>query len=148
MNPAVIGKIADMVKHIADLAKTVVESSDPEKYSNSVESLSHGVNDTYDQMRQLIINSEKFSEEEKLERLQTLAQQEMATKERCGEAIKGNREHVAGIAMEIVKGFLTCGISFVPGIAKNFKESKNDTKAILDNGAEVLELPVAEDVTV
>lgn len=126
MNIAVIGKIADMVKKVADLSKTVVESSDPEKYANSVEKLNKGVSDTYEQMRLIIINSDKFSEEEKLERLADLANQEQESKKKCDEAIKGNREQVANIALEVVKGLLTCGISFIPEITKRLKLKPND----------------------
>jgi hypothetical protein len=124
MNPAVIEKIAEAVKAVADLCKKVIEAGDPEKYANSVESLNRGVSDTYEQMRAIIVNSEKFSEEEKLERLTALAAQEQASKQKCDEAIKGNRQQVASIALEVTKGLLTCGVYYVPGIAKGFGKNK------------------------
>lgn len=121
MKMAFIGKIADMIKGVADLSKSVVESTDPEKYANAVEKLNQGVSDTYEQMRTIIVNSNKLTEEEKLEKLEALAKQEFESKAKCDEAIKGNREHVANIAMEIIKGLLTCGVSFAPEIAKRLK---------------------------
>ena len=130
MNIGVLGKIADMIKEISSLARTVVESADSDKYAYSVETLNKGVSDTYEQMRLLIMNSDKFSDEEKLERLAALAEQESESKRKCGEAIKGNRENVANIALEVAKGLLTCGISFVPGIAKELKLLGNKQKAL------------------
>jgi ATP-dependent DNA ligase len=127
MSVAVVGKLIEMVKQIADLSKTVIEASDPEKYAKGVEALNSGVSQTYDQMRSVIVNSNKFSDEEKLERLQELALQEQASKQKCSEAINGNREQVAKIAMEVVTGLLTCGISFVPEIAKRLKISLSDS---------------------
>lgn len=132
MNVTFIGKITEMIKHIADLSKTVVETSDPEKYANGVEKLNKGVSDTYEQMRLVIINSKTFSEEEKLQRLEALANQELESKKRCDEAIKGNREQIANIAMEIVKGLLTCGISFIPEVIKRTKLSMNDNTVCLE----------------
>ena len=39
---ALIGKLADMVKGVSELSKTVVEQADSEKYANSVNSLNQG----------------------------------------------------------------------------------------------------------
>ncbi len=126
MNPAFIGKIADMIKSVADLSKSVVESTDPEKYANAMEKLNQGVSDTYDQMRTIIINSDKFTEEEKLEKLEALAKQELESKAKCDVALRENREHVANIAMDIIKGLLTCGVSFAPEIIKRLKLPASD----------------------
>lgn len=143
MNFAIVGKIADMIKEISSLSKTVVEAADSEKYAKSVESLNKEVDATYAQMRSVIVNSEKFSEEEKLERLEKLAEQEKESKRKCGEAIQGNRENVAKIALEVAKGLMTCGISFVPGIFKEVKQlgNKNKTLALQDSSAIVADLP-------
>ena len=85
---ALIGKLADMVKGVSELSKTVVEQADSEKYANSVNSLNQGVSDTYEQMRQLIVNSDTMSDEEKIERLQLIADQEREAKRQCGQEIK------------------------------------------------------------
>ena len=145
MNPAVIGKVADMVKSISDLCKKVIDAGDPEKYASSVESLNKGVSDTYEQMRMIIINSDKFSEEEKLERLSQLAKQEEESKKKCDEAIKGNRQHVANIAMEVAKGLLTCGVYYVPSIARNFKKSLGTQSKSIGQGDD-LQLLLEENV--
>ena len=34
-----VGKIADMIKSIADLSKFIIESTDPEKYANGIAKL-------------------------------------------------------------------------------------------------------------
>ena len=141
MNPAVIGKISDMVKSISDLCKKVIDAGDPEKYANSIETLSHGVSDTYEQMRLIIVNSDKFTEEEKLERLATLAKQEEDSKRKCDEAIKGNRQQVAIIALEVAKGLFTCGICYVPGIAKGFKNTLGKRNEALEQITDLQLLP-------
>lgn len=121
INMAIITKLLDCVKTIADLSKTVIESADSEKYAKSVETLNHGVDDTFAEMRAVIMNSTKFSEEEKLERLQELARSEQEAKQKCDEAIKGNRDHVAKIAKDVMMGLMTCGLSFVPEMVKKIK---------------------------
>ena len=121
MTPAFIGKIADMIKGVSDLSKSVVESTDPEKYANAMQKLNEGVSDTYGQMRTIIASSSNLTEEEKLEKLEALAKQELESKAKCEEALRGNREYVANIAMEIIKGLLTCGVSFAPAIVKKLK---------------------------
>lgn len=146
MNTAVIEKVADMVKSISDLCKKVIDAGDPEKYASSVKSLNEGVSDTYEQMRMIIVNSDKFTEKEKLERLSQLAKQEEESKRKCDEAIKGNRQQVANIALEVAKGLFTCGIYYAPGIAKNVKnaigkrnksiERGNDLQLLLQENAE------------
>lgn len=133
---AFIGKIADMVKGVSDLGKTVVEQADSEKYANSVDSLNKGVSDTYEQMRLLIVNSDSLSDEEKLEKLQLLAEQERESKRQCGQEIRENRENVGKIALEVTKGVLTGGLSFAPSIVKEVKQMKK-----MKQKDEVLELP-------
>lgn len=133
MNPAIIEKAIELFKSVSDLSQKVVDAGDSEKYAKSVEELNKGVSNSYDAMREIIISSDKFSEEEKLERLSKLAEQEQESKRKCGEAIKGNRENVANIALEVIKGFLTCGISFVPAIAKNMKIALKDEQQVIES---------------
>lgn len=121
MNLKIIQAALSALKSISDLSQKVIDAGDPEKYANSVQTLNQGVDDTYTQMREVIMKSEKFSEEEKLERLQDLAVREAEAKRMCGEAIKGNREHVSKVVLEVFKGFLTCGISFTPAIVKQIQ---------------------------
>ena len=127
MNPAFIKAIVDMIKSVADLCKTALDASDPEKYAKGVQNLNEGVSDTYAEMRRIIANNVNFSEEEKLRRLSELAQMEEESKRKCGEAIKGNREQIGKITLEIVAGFLTCGVSFAPAIVKKVKAMREET---------------------
>ena len=140
---AFVGKLADMVKGVSELGKTVVEQADSEKYANSVDSLNKGVSDTYGQMRLLIVNSDTLSDTEKLEKLQLLAEQERESTRQCGQEIKENRESVGKIALEVTKGVLTCGLSFVPSIVKEAKQlsSKNETLKLADTTTTVMDLP-------
>ncbi len=130
----------EALKGITELSKKVIDEGDPEKYAKSVSELNQGVSSSYEAMRNIIINSKSFSDEEKVKRLAELAEQEEASKQKCSEAIRGNRENVAKIAMEVFKGFLTCGISFAPAIVRSFK------KALAENGDEesVIELEEIE----
>lgn len=115
-----IDGIVEAIKQVAVLGQKAVDAGDPEKYVKSVEVLNRGVSDTYEQMRQIIVSSDNFTEEEKLERLAKLAKEEAESKKRCDEAIQGNREQVARIVLGITKGLLTCGISYIPDIAQSF----------------------------
>ena len=134
----IIDSALKLCKSVSDLSQKVIDAADPEKYSKSVDELNKGVSDSYAAMRNIIMTSEKFSDEEKLERLNKLAEQEQESKRKCGEAIKGNRENVANISLEIVKGFLTCGISFAPSIAKNMKASTKQEQITIDGEAPLL----------
>ena len=129
MKPAFIKAIADMIKGVADLCKTALDASDPEKYAKGVQNLNEGVSDTYAEMRRIIANNESFSEEEKLKRLGELAQMEEESKRKCEEAINGNREQIGKITYEIVMGFLTCGISFAPAVIKKIKAMHEENHA-------------------
>ena len=140
MNVKLIEKIVDMVKKLADLGEKVIDAGDPEKYANSVESLNRGVSDTYEQMRMIIVNSEKFSEEEKLVRLKELAEQEEESRKKCDAAIQGNREQVASIVLEVTKAFLTCGVCYVPELARNIKNPKKKAVGEIPESADTLQL--------
>ena len=138
MATPIIEKAIDLFKSISDLCKKVMDAGDPTKYAQSVEELNQGVSDTYVTMRTIIINSKQFSDEEKLRRLTELAEQESEAKRKCGEAIKGNRENVAKIALDVVMGLLTCGISFAPAILKNLKSALADGKNIPEIDSDAL----------
>ncbi|MBQ3528075.1 MAG: hypothetical protein IJA52_05940 [Clostridia bacterium] len=132
MGIAIFSKALDMLKSVADLCKKVIDAGDPEKYAKSVNDLSDGLSSTYDSMREIIMKSDKFSEEEKLQRLKELAAQEEETKRKCGEAIKDNRDNIAKIVIEVLKGFMTCGLSFAPGIIQKFREGNVDLENIVE----------------
>ena len=78
------------------------------------------------QMRQMIIEDEQLSTDEKMKRLESIDQSQQQAQERREKAIKENRENVSKVALEIFKGFLTCGISFVPAVVNEMKKSIGD----------------------
>ena len=138
---AFVGKLADMVKGVSELGKSVVEQSDSEKYANSVDTLSKGVSDSYEAMRSVIRNSETMSDEEKLKQLQLIADREKETKSQYGQEIRENRENVAKIALEVTKGVLTAGLSFAPSIVKEVKQlgHKDDPLELEENHFDVVD---------
>lgn len=139
MKKKLIDKFADISQNMSEVAKSVVEDGSTEKYIQAVETLHDG--DTHREMRKLIVNSEEFSDAEKLRRLAELDDREMASKKEHGESIKSNREHAANTALKIVAGVLTAGMSVaVPEIAKTVSEKK---AARLAKTAE--SLPLIED---
>lgn len=83
-------------------------------------------------MRSIIVNSNEFSDEEKVKKLQELAGYEMNAKRNCSEMIMDNRENVAKITMEVVKGLLTCGLSFAPAIVKRMKVALSEKSELLE----------------
>lgn len=130
MNIAVIQKAVEMIKSMSDLCQKVIDAGNPEKYAASVNELNQGVSDTFAEMRNIIANDPQLNTDEKLARLQELAIKEEETKKRCGEAIQGNREHVAKVILEVFAGLLTCGISFAPGIVKGVKTALVEKKKL------------------
>ena len=134
MNIKIIEEVVKMIRSLSDLTQKVIDAGDPQKYANGVKELNHGVDETYARMREIIINNEKFSEDEKIERLQKLAVQEQEALKVAGEAVKSNRENAGKVALEVFKGLLTCGVSFAPSIAKGFKKalSKENSVAAID----------------
>ncbi len=154
---AFIKAAIDLVKNLSQLSTKVIEAGDPEKYADNVEKLHQGVGESYDLMRRIIEDDKTLSTEEKLERLNRIAIDEQAAKDRCGEALNGHREKTAKIALDVLQGFLTCGLSFTPAIVKKIKsawnekdttpsleaESKEDFPVYID--ADAIEIEVSED---
>ena len=133
MGAGIIKAAIEMVKSLSELSTKVIEAGDPEKYVESVEKLHNGVDESYAMMRNIVENDTKLSTEEKLEKLKEIAEGEQKAKEKCGEALDGHREKTAKIALDVLKGFLTCGLSFTPALIKSIKnalEGKNDPELI------------------
>lgn len=133
MGAGIIKAAIEMVKSLSELSTKVIEAGDPEKYVESVEKLHNGVAESYAMMRNIVDNDTNLSTEEKLEKLQKIAEDEQKSKEKCGEALDGHREKTAKIALDVLKGFLTCGLSFTPALIKSIKnalESKEDPELI------------------
>lgn len=133
MGAGIIKAAIEMVKSLSELSTKVIEAGDPEKYVESVEKLHNGVDESYAMMRNIVENDKKLSTEEKLEKLKEIAEGEQKAKEKCGEALDGHREKTAKIALDVLIGFLTCGLSFTPALIKNIKnalEGKDDPELI------------------
>ena len=122
----ILDKALGLLNKISELVNKVLDTSDPKKYADAVVELNQGVSSTYDVMRDVIKNSEQFSDEVKIEKLRQLAELQMNSNKCCDEAIQGNREKVAKVTMDVFKGFLTCGLSFAPAIIKMFKSALKD----------------------
>lgn len=138
MNFKIIKVVLEIFSKIVDLTNKVIDAGDPEKYVKSVQELNKGVSETYAEMRDIISNDPKMSSEEKLKKLQELAECEERAKEKCGEAIIGNRENVAKITLEVLKGLLTCGVSFTPAIARGIKNALSKSNANIELENELL----------
>ena len=123
MSPALIKAAIDMVKSMTDLTAKVIDAGDPKKYAESVEKLHSGVDESYALMRSIVENDNSLSTDEKLEKLKQLAEEEQAAKDKCGEALEGHREKTSKIAIDVLQGFLTCGLSFTPAIIKSIKKA-------------------------
>ena len=130
MNIKIIEYAVGVFKNITDLCKKVMDAGDGEKYAKEINALNHGVDDTYTQMRKIIVESKEFSDDEKTKKLEELAQSEMKAKKICGDDIRENRSNVAKVSLEICKGFLTCGLSFTPALIKSIKNSLSDDSSI------------------
>ena len=129
MGLPIIQYIVQMVKSIADLGNKIIDSADNEKYTKAVNSLNKNVDETYEKMRELIEKDETLTIEQKLEKLEKLANSQIAAKQGCDEVLKGNREHIHKIVSEVFLGLTTCGISYVPkiiGSKKRIKQIENN----------------------
>lgn len=128
MGVAIFSIVLEMIKNITSLCNKVADAGDSEKYARSINELSQGVSDSYSQMRNIICNSDKFSDDEKLIKLQELAGQEIEAKRKCDEMVKENRKNIGKIVLYVFEGLLTCGLSFAPAIIEkiNNATSKGD----------------------
>ncbi len=126
MSLGLVKSAIDMVNSLSNLTQKVMDAGDPEKYSESIERLHQGVAESYDMMRQIVQNDDSLTADEKIEKLKKIAEDEETSKKKCGEALEGHREKTAQIAITVLKGFLTCGLSFTPAIIKSIKGALDD----------------------
>ena len=128
MGLPIIQYIVQIVKNITELGNKIIDSADNEKYAKAVNSLNKNVDETYEKMRELIEKDETLTIEQKLDKLEKLANSQIAAKQSCDETLKGNREHVHKIVSEVFFGLTTCGISYIPkiiGSKKNIAQLEN-----------------------
>ena len=128
MSTPIIQHIVEIVKNLTTLGNKLVDSTDAEKYSKGVHSLNQNIEETYSKMRELIVNDTTLSVEQKEEKLYSLANSQLKAKERCQEAIQGNKESVARVTAEIILALSTCGISYIPKLVNQNKKYNDVNK--------------------
>ena len=122
MGAGVIGCILQIVSNVTSLTNKAVDASDPEKYAEGIHALNRNIDDTYAKMREVIMNSNSFTEDEKLERLEKLAKSQEAARKSCEHSVQENRAHMAKIITEMFLALTTCGISYIPKAVKGRKK--------------------------
>ena len=70
--PAIIEGIVSAIKGLTNVCDKMVDGADAQKYADSVQTLNKNVDETYNQMRQLIINDDKLTQDQKLAKLENL----------------------------------------------------------------------------
>ena len=143
MNFKIMESIISFAKGIGAMSNKLIDASDPEKYANGVKALGESVDETYAKMRELISQDESLSISEKIEKLDKLAQSQLAAQQACEKSIQENREHVAKIVAEVFAALATCGISFIPKALKKHKKNV----AIVADTTTYSELPAEETET-
>ena len=148
MGIAIFNGIMQAFGNILGICTKAMDASDSEKYVQSVEKLTHNVDQTYEKMREIISNDETLTADEKIEKLEKIANSQIAARQTCEEAIKGNRENVVGVAGEVLLAFATCGISYAPKLISRKKrkclenieasvvESKKQPELLSEKGEE------------
>ena len=134
--PAIIEGIVSAIKGLTNVCDKMVDGADAQKYASSVNTLDQNVDATYAQMRDLIAKNEKLTEEQKLEKLEKLAQNQMSSRKACQEAIKGNRESVSKMIGSFFLALATCGLSYIPKLVAELKKNninKVDVDQIKDS---------------
>lgn len=126
MNAAAISKLTPLFEKIGDLCKNVITAADSEKYAKGVHAFNSDVNEYCAAMRELVINDPEMPTEQKLEHLKCILEIEKQAKYESAGAIKSNREHVATVALVVLKAALTCGVSLAPEIIKGIKSEVSE----------------------
>lgn len=133
---------------VTDAASKILDQGDPQKFATAVDQLNESTEESFDTMRKIITESTSLTEKEKLRELKKLAEQEAKTKVQYAETLAGHSERTAQIALNVVTGLLTAGLSFAPELIRRVKISVEERKdAALPAGNEP-PLIEAEDVTI
>ncbi len=124
MNIKIFEYIAQAIKNITSLCNKLVDAGDAEKYAQGVKSLNESVDDTYAKMREVILNDDTLTSDQKLERLEKIANSQLSARQTCEEAIKGNRENISKIVADVLLVAATCGLSKFISVVNNGKAKK------------------------
>lgn len=113
---------------VSDAASKILDQGDPQKFATAVDQLNESTEESFDAMRRLITESTTLSDKEKLKELKKLAEQEANTKVQYAETLAGHSERTAQIALNVVTGLLTAGLSFAPELIRRVKISVEERK--------------------
>ena len=149
MNVKFFDYIAEAIKHITSFCDKAMDEADGEHFTENVRRMSEHTEETYQLMRRLIEEDTTLSTDEKLKRLDKIAQSQERTRQNCAETIQGNREHIVKIVKEIFLALTTCGLSYAPKIIEQLKQEGKayelETETIVTEGVDVTP-EVAEEV--
>ena len=132
---------------VTDAASKILDQGDPQKFAAAVDQLNTSTEESFNAMRTMITESTTLSEKEKIDELKKLAEQEANTKLQYAESLGGHSERTAQIALNVVTGLLTAGLSFAPELIKRVKVSIEERKDTLPSPNEP-PLIEAEDVNI
>jgi len=122
--PAIVSNIVQAVKSLLSTCEKMADGADAHKYATSVQSLNQDVDETYTQIRELIVKNDKYSDDQKIEKLEKLAQSQISARQSCQEAISGNREGVSKMIGSFFLALATCGLSYIPKLVTELKKNK------------------------
>ncbi len=143
-----LAAIMSAFNKVTDAASKILDQGDPQKFATAVDQLNTSTEESFTTMRKIITESSTLSDKEKVEELKKLAEQEASTKVQYAETLGGHSERTAQIALNVVTGLLTAGLSFAPELIKRVKLSvveRNENALPASNEPPLIE---AEDVTI
>ena len=142
-----LAAIMSAFNKVTDAASKILDQGDPQKFATAVDQLNTSTEESFEAMRKIISESDSLTEKEKLEELKKLADQEAETKLKYAESLGGHSERTAQIALNVVTGLLTAGLSFAPEVIRRMKVSIEERKDVLPapNEPPLIE---AEDVSI
>ena len=123
-----LAAIMSAFNKVTDAASRILDQGDPKKFAAAVDELNTGTKESFDTMRRMISESTALSDKEKIEELSKLAEQEANTKLKYAESLGGHSERTAQIALNVVTGLLTAGLSFAPDVIKRVKLNASEKK--------------------
>ena len=131
--------IVEAAKNIAAFCKELVGVADAEKYANGVQALGEDLENTFSMMKEVIMNDDTLTADEKLEKLEKIANRQERAQENRQKALDGNRNSVLKLLREITLALLTCGVSCLPVIFKDNDKDNEGEKELIEGGYEVID---------
>ena len=85
------------------------------------------------------MNDDTLTADEKLEKLEKIANRQERAQENRQKALDGNRNSVLKLLREITLALLTCGVSCLPVIFKDNDKDNEGEKELIEGGYEVID---------